>query len=253
MKEIPLLQANDIDVRIQSFKNNAVILLLYKDARVDMRILDDVFGPLGWQRTHEVIAGNLFCNIDIWDDINKCWVRKQDVGKESNQDAEKGQASDSFKRASTNVGIGRELYTSPFIYVKLNTDEIDIQKNKPKASVKFTVKDIGYNERKEINRLIIVDGKGKTRFEMGKRMEEPKPEEPPKPEELEEPTPKPRVIKVGGVTKLLTQSGYVSIATIDKEKLQKMYDSGYYAEANAEIAKVLGTLSKSDQEILENF
>ena len=249
MKEIPLLQANDIDVRIQSFKNNAVILLLYKDARVDMRILDDVFGPLGWQRTHEVIAGNLFCNIDIWDDINKCWVRKQDVGKESNQDAEKGQASDSFKRASTNVGIGRELYTSPFIYVKLAADEIDTQRNKPKASVKFTVKDIGYNERKEINRLIIVDSKGKTRFEMGKHIAEPVEPKPPEP-----PAPKPKVIKVNGATKLLTNAGYVSLKTIDKEKLQKMYDSGYYAEANAEIEKVLGDgLSKHDQEVLNEI
>ena len=232
MKEIPLLKADDIDVRIQSFKNNAVILLLYKDARVDMRILDEVFGSLGWQRTHEVIAGNLFCNIDLWNEENKCWIRKQDVGKESNQDAEKGQASDSFKRASTNVGIGRELYTSPFIYVKLNTDEIDAQKNKPKSSVKFSVKEIGYNERKEINHLIIVDGKGKTRFEMGKRIEEPT-----KPTEA---TPKPKVIYVNGMTKLLTKEGYVSIATIDKEKLQKMYDSGFYKEADAEIEKMLG-------------
>lgn len=238
MKEIPLLKADDIDVRIQSFKDRdkAVILLLYKDARVDMRILDDVFGPLGWQRTHEVIAGNLFCNIDLWNEEKQCWVRKQDVGKESNQDAEKGQASDSFKRASTNVGIGRELYTSPFIYVKLNADEIDTQRNKPKASVKFTVKSIGYNDRKEINRLIVVDSKGKTRFELGKRIEEPaEPLQEPEP-----PKPKPKVIHVDGTTKLLTQSGYVSIATIDKEKLRKMYDSGFYRDADAEIEKVLG-------------
>lgn len=233
MKEIPLLKADDIDVRIQSFKNNAVILLLYKDARVDMRILDEVFGPLGWQRTHEVVAGNLFCNIDLWNEENKCWIRKQDVGKESNQDAEKGQASDSFKRASTNVGIGRELYTSPFIYVKLAADEIDAQKNKPKSSVKFSVKEIGYNERKEINHLIIVDGKGKTRFELGKRIEEPKTPEP------TEATPKPKVIYVNGMTKLLTKEGYASIATIDKEKLQKMYDSGFYKEADTEIEKIL--------------
>jgi hypothetical protein len=236
MKEIPLLQADDIDVRIQSFKNNAVVLLLYKDARVDMRILDEVFGPLGWQRTHEVIAGNLFCNIDIWDEQNKCWIRKQDVGKESNKDAEKGQASDSFKRASTNVGIGRELYTSPFIYVKLNADEIDSQRNKPKSSVKFTVKAISYNERKEINHLIIVDGKGKARFESGKRIEEPQPSNEP----IAPPKPKPKVIKAGGTTKLLTQKGYISLEAIDKETLQKMYDSGFYKEADAEIEKLLG-------------
>ena len=84
---IPLLTAEDIDCRVQSVskaKNGTVgaVLLLYKDARVDMRILDQVFGPGNWQRTHEVINGNLFCNIDIWDDEKKTWVRKQDVGTE---------------------------------------------------------------------------------------------------------------------------------------------------------------------------
>jgi hypothetical protein len=68
-----------------------------------------------------------------------------------------------------------------------------------------------------------------------------------------EPEPKPKVIKVSGTTKLLTQKGYVSISTIEKATLQKMYDSGYYKEANAEIEKVLGVLSKSDQEVLDNI
>ena len=73
-----------------------------------------------------------------------------------------------------------------------------------------------------------------------------------KPIEPEEP--KKKVIKVNGATKLLTKSGYLSITAIAKDKLQKMYDSGYYAEANAEMEKVLGDgLSKSDQEVLDNF
>ena len=91
MKElsIPLLTEQDIDCRVQSVSKAktgrvGAVLLLYKDARVDMRILDQVFGPGNWQRTHEVINGNLFCNIDIWDDEKKTWVRKQDVGSESN-------------------------------------------------------------------------------------------------------------------------------------------------------------------------
>ena len=88
-----------------------------------MRILDQVFGPGNWQRTHEVINGNLFCNIDIWDAEKRAWVRKQDVGVESNTEKEKGQASDAFKRAGFNVGIGRELYTGPFIYVELADNE----------------------------------------------------------------------------------------------------------------------------------
>ena len=178
MKEIPLLKADDIDVRIQSFKNNAVILLLYKDARVDMRILDEVFGVENWQRTHEVIAGNLFCNIDIWDESKHQWVRKQDVGTESNTEKEKGQASDSLKRAGTNVGIGRELYTAPFIYVKLESGEYTEQNGKYKSYAKFSVKDIGYNDRKEINKLVIVDNKGKERFIFGVKGKSIEPLEP---------------------------------------------------------------------------
>ena len=120
--DIPLLTEKDIECRVQSVSRAktgrvGAVLLLYKDARVDMRILDQVFGPGNWQRTHEVINGNLFCNIDIWDAEKRAWVRKQDVGVESNTEKEKGQASDAFKRAGFNVGIGRELYTGPFIYV----------------------------------------------------------------------------------------------------------------------------------------
>lgn len=95
--DIPLLTEKDIECRVQSVSRAktgrvGAVLLLYKDARVDMRILDQVFGPGNWQRTHEVINGNLFCNIDIWDAEKHAWVRKQDVGVESNTEKEKGQA-----------------------------------------------------------------------------------------------------------------------------------------------------------------
>ena len=146
IKEIRLLNPEEITTRVQSvhqYKTNGVskvgvMLLLYKDARVDMNLLDEVYGRNNWQRTHEVINGNLFCNIDLWDDVKKCWVRKQDVGTESNTQKEKGQASDSFKRAATNVGIGRELYTAPTIFIELNDSEytVDDKKNiKVKAVV----------------------------------------------------------------------------------------------------------------------
>ncbi len=174
--EIPLLTVHDIECRVQSISNTkngvGAILLLYKDARVDMRILDQVFGVDGWQRTHEVINGNLFCNIDIWDGEKKCWIRKQDVGTESNTEKQKGEASDSFKRAGTNVGIGRELYTAPFIYIKLNDGEFykdQSGKVKGSASLRFTVADIGYNERREIDYLVIKDAKGVARYSYGKK------------------------------------------------------------------------------------
>ena len=109
------LTAEDIEVRVQSAKANGVILLLYKNARVDMNILDATVGAENWQREHYECKGNLFCRVGI-----KCgseWVWKADCGTESNTEAQKGEASDSFKRACFNWGIGRELYTSPFVWV----------------------------------------------------------------------------------------------------------------------------------------
>lgn len=180
MDKIRLLNKEEIDVRVQSLveknKKYGVILLLYKDARVDMRILDEVFGMCGWQRRHEVVNENLFCTISIWDDEKKQWVDKQDVGIESKEQPEKGEASDSFKRAGTNVGIGRELYTSPFIWVDLVAGEYSTDKNgntKAQRWLKFTVKDIGYNDAREINRLVICDNNGKERYVMGKKVDAP--------------------------------------------------------------------------------
>ena len=166
-KQIRTLRADEIECRVQQVTEKGCVLLIYKDARVDMRILDETFGIDGWQRTHEVINGNLFCNIEIWSDDKKCWIKKQDVGTESNTEKEKGEASDSFKRAGFNVGIGRELYSSPFIWIKL--DESEIEKNsqgKPQLSrsVKFGVSSIKYDENKDITELVISDNKGAIRY-----------------------------------------------------------------------------------------
>ena len=211
MNKIPLLTADDIECRVHSVienkKSGAVgaILLLYKDARVDMRILDEVFGSMGWQRSHEVINGNLFCNIDIWDNDKQGWVRKQDVGVESNTEKEKGQASDSFKRAGFNVGIGRELYTAPFTYVTLENGECykDPKSGnwRVNAAVKFAVSHIAYNDRREITGLTIIDKTGKVRFEMGKRIEqrtEPQREREAPQKEMETPQKEPFCTKCGG-------------------------------------------------------
>lgn len=123
------LTADDIDVRVQSVKQNGLILLLYKNARVDMAILDETVGAENWQREHYECKGNLFCRVGICckmkidesrnsgDILSPSWVWKSDCGVESNTEKEKGEASDSFKRACFNWGIGRELYTSPFIWV----------------------------------------------------------------------------------------------------------------------------------------
>ena len=168
MTMIRLLKANEIEARVQVVKNNGFSLLLYKDARVDMSILDETFGKFGWQRRHEIIGDRLYCTISIYDKETNQWIDKQDVGTESYTEKEKGQASDSFKRAAFNVGIGRELYTAPFIWI--NNDE-DVVNNNGKLSVKtrFQVSEIGYNENREISHLVIVDNKGTVRYQLGQR------------------------------------------------------------------------------------
>ena len=160
-----LLKADEIDCRVGTTTDKGVSLLLYKDARVDMRMLDETYGAMNWQRRHEVVNGNLFCTIEVWDNEKCCWVSKQDVGTESNTEKEKGEASDSFKRAGFNWGIGRELYTAPFIWITTTSDDLD---NRGKIKTRFYVREIGYNEKNEINHLVIVDGKGNARYTFGK-------------------------------------------------------------------------------------
>ena len=176
------LKAEEIECRVGTISGRGCSLLLYKDARVDMKILDETYGVGNWQRTHEVINGNLFCTIEIWNDKINQWVKKQDVGTESYTEKEKGEASDSFKRAGFNVGIGRELYTSPFIWIMpkadmkpYNTKDINgieanefylYKKDAYTTKTTFKVTEIGYDNENKINKLTIVDNKGNIRFQL---------------------------------------------------------------------------------------
>lgn len=172
MKEIRLLTADEVECRVATVKkdNSGCSLLLYKDARVDMRILDETFGPMNWQRHHG--RDNANCIISVWDDDKKQWIEKEDTGTESNTEAAKGLASDSFKRAGFNWGIGRELYDAPFIWVQLSKQDLSTN---GKITAKFFVKDIEYDRTKsEFVKLKIVDSKGVVRFELGKKAAAPK-------------------------------------------------------------------------------
>lgn len=140
-------------------------LLIYKDARVDQRILDETFGPMNWERRHEVIDGRLYCTVSIWDEQKKQWVSKQDVGTESNTEKEKGQASDSFKRACFNWGIGRELYTAPRISVYLNEGEYYMKGDKVQMTGSFYVRDIEYDKDGNICDLVVCDRQGTIRYQ----------------------------------------------------------------------------------------
>ena len=153
------LRADEIECRVQSVKPNGLVLLLYKDARVDMNILDETVGASNWQREHYECKGNLFCRvgIDIGTHEGKTerWVFKSDCGTESNTEAQKGEASDSFKRACFNWGIGRELYTSPFTWIPADKCNIVDGKNGSKQCFdKFVVEKI-IIENKQITALAI--------------------------------------------------------------------------------------------------
>ena len=158
MKEIRKLKANEIDCRVSQVSEKGLSLLLYKDARADMKVLDETFGAMNWKRSHQLIGDRLYCTVEVYDTDKKEWIAKLDVGTESNTEAEKGQASDSFKRACTNFGIGRELYTAPFIWVAADKAEIKKGKTGKLACYdKFAVSEIGYNENGDISKLKIVN------------------------------------------------------------------------------------------------
>lgn len=161
------LLADEIECRVQQVTDKNLFLLLYKNARCDMNILDETVGAVNWQREHYECKGNLFCRVGInttWktypDDVPG-WVWKSDCGAESNTEKEKGEASDSFKRACVNWGIGRELYTAPIIRIFL-TDKNGkpnystyTKNGKPATYDKFAIEKIVITEDKKITGVAI--------------------------------------------------------------------------------------------------
>lgn len=221
---IRLLKPSEIECRIGTFKEaKGMSLLLYKDARVDMRILDEVFSPMGWERKHELIDGNLYCTISIYNEKTGTWISKQDVGTESNTEKEKGQASDSFKRAAFNWGIGRELYTSPFIWIPSSKGYTKYDK--------FLVKEIGYNDEREINYLVVNDSKGNVAFKFGNKsnikssVKENKKKELINEEQKKELFLKATGLNVNIVKEILYSFGFESSNEITKEEFENVLNS----------------------------
>lgn len=159
-----LLKADEIDVKVKQVKEKGALALIYKTSRVDMDILDETLGAENWTTDYKEIKGNLYCGIGIRTDANHPFVWKWDCGIESREDEEgnekKGEASDAFKRAGFKVGIGRELYSSPFIFLGVET-ELDGKKYKLKNPFdSFSVSKIEYDANDKISALEIVNGKG---------------------------------------------------------------------------------------------
>lgn len=162
MEKPRFLKADEIEVRVKQVGETYAQLLLYKTARADMDILDETYGPENWQNDYKTIKDNMYCGIGVFNGTS--WVWKWDCGTESNTEKEKGEASDSFKRASVRWGIGRELYTSPKIAALceamggVKKDGNFWKLNYPYK--KYSVKKITYNDDRTINKLTIVDDRG---------------------------------------------------------------------------------------------
>lgn len=164
--KIRLLSAEEIECRISTVSAKGLSLLLYKDARVDQRILDETFGLFGWKRSHQCIDGNLYCTVEIYDREKEVWVSKQDVGATGYTEKEKSQASDSFKRACFNWGIGRELYSAPFIWIPAGKADIQTKDGqKFYCRDRFSVGTIAYNDSREITALNIVNENSQSVYE----------------------------------------------------------------------------------------
>jgi hypothetical protein len=166
------LTADQIEFRIQSISSKGwAIILPYKDARVDMERLDSVYGVEGWQRKHEFKDGRLYCSVGIHSEKLGQWVWKEDVGTQSNTEQDKGQASDAFKRACFNLGIGRELYDYPLIMAQLYQGEFTDQGNKGKQTYGLKLKQWKWSTQftdGKLNRLAAKDQSGNIRFDWGK-------------------------------------------------------------------------------------
>ena len=163
---IRMLEAGEIECRVGMVNEKGCSLLLYKNGRTDMRLLDETFGIFGWKKSHQFIDGNLYCTIDIWDQEKKQWISKQDVGTESYAEKEKGQVSDSFKRAGVCVGIGRELYTAPFIWIPISKVTVKEERGKKVVKDSFRVQSITYDEEKRtIEGLVIVNQENQVVFQ----------------------------------------------------------------------------------------
>ncbi len=167
------LKADEIECRVGQTSEKGCSLLLYKTARVDRAILDEIYGEL-WQNNFKVIDGKMYGGIGIYNKELSQWLWRWDCGAESNQDSEKGQASDAFKRAGFKWGIGVELYTAPFIWYSTEM----IKNNKGKWELadkfkKFIVNEIGYADNGDIISLIITDDKGNNVYTYGNKKPKP--------------------------------------------------------------------------------
>ena len=172
MSKFRVLKPEEIEVKVKQVTEKGAVALIYKTSRVDMDILDETVGAENWQSEYQEIKGNLYCGIGIKDETTQDWVWKWDCGIESRSDGDgnekKGEASDAFKRAGVQWGIGRELYTAPFIFLPLETVSNGKGYKLKNPFSRFDVKEIEYTESRKISKITIVDERGREVFQYPK-------------------------------------------------------------------------------------
>lgn len=254
MNMFRVLRADEIDCRIAQVKENGLSLLLYKDARCDQNILDEVVGPFNWKREHT--RDNRNCIVSIKNPETGEWISKEDTGTESNTEKEKGLASDSFKRACFNWGIGRELYTAPFIWIPNKDCKISEYRGKWACFDRFTVKGIGYTDGVITGLQIKNQATGKVCYNWGEINEEA-PEKPEQPDD-EPAEVKPIVQDAPAVVETSDAIPSMSVEGYLKKSMREMRESrGISAQENnklfAEQMKALVKAGLAPDKSLANY
>lgn len=159
------LTEDEIELRVGSTNDSGFQLLLYKNARIDMQLLDEVVGVGNWQREHYILGNDIYCKVGIYNEELKQWVWRADAGSSGTIEEEKSKASDSFKRACVNFGLGRCLYSAPFVWI-VSKDKDGVMTGETKKE-RYYVDEIGYTDHK-ITKLVIKNEKTKkVVFSMG--------------------------------------------------------------------------------------
>ena len=252
MGAVRLLKSDEIECRVSVISEKGLSLLLYKDARVDQKILDKTFGMFGWKRSHQCIDGNLYCTVEIRDQETGEWIAKQDVGTTGYAEKEKSQASDSFKRACFNWGIGRELYSAPFIWIPASKVQLQKKNDRYYCSENFHVTGITYSESREITGLSIRNDSGEIVFDWKLQNRSAGRKEPDKKEPVRK-TPEKEPDKADGAKKpSLTKEQIDGLATelertgVAMEAVQKRYHIDDPEQMSEELYnKVMRALSRT--------
>lgn len=228
MNKFRLLRADEVECRVSQVGEKGLSLLLYKTARTDANLLDETVGPENWECDFKVVDGVLYGGIGIYDENKDRWVWKWDAGTESNTEAEKGRASDAGKRSGFKWGIGRELYTAPFIWVP--ADKCNLTKNdkgKWNCYDRFEVKEIQYLHD-EIASLTIINQKKEVVYTMNGKLPSKAHVKPDKTVEAEKPNKPP--IKITEV-KMATEEDKAYIATNATEDQLRMIMDAYHLKS----------------------